>query len=211
MGLFLVITSHSPVHSQTQEIPSPEVLVKRELGDPNKGLSGGILLNEDLSTSYDFSPLVRGLGKTKREIKISGYTLKPDGDIAVNNTILSTLKLQNGEFISKYYLQSNVIIGYILHDFLPVTYHGSESFLSQIESFPNDCNEYLAAKVVPQTKRFDCYKKEHNDYVEEYIFEVVNEPNYIARTLVLDAFYPVSIKQNAKGEINRIFDLLITE
>ncbi len=189
LGILMLLMVYLPARSQSNQYPSPIVEVKRELGNPAQGAMGGVLLNQNLSDSYEFSPLVRGLGKTRAEIKIPGYLTKSIGDIQINQELFTLVEHKNGSFVSQYYLKNKVILGYVLHDFLPVTYHGDELFLKQIDTFPNDCSEYLSTKIVSSTVSFDCFKKEHDNYVEEYIFEVINEPDYVARILILDAFY----------------------
>ena len=180
------------------------------MGDPTPRVS--IALNfEDPSSIYAFSPLKRGLGKTRNYIKLPGYTTKKIKSIDVGKQVFSILEHKQGTFISKYFLSKNLITGYILHDALPVTYHSDEIFLQQIESFPNDCHEYLQSKAISSTQRFDCYAQAHDGYIEEYIFEVLHDPPFFGRFLVVDAFYPVALKQNATREINRIVDEIISE
>lgn len=210
-GILMLLMVYLPAKAQSNQYPSPIVEVKRELGNSAQGAMGGVLLNQNLSDSYEFSPLISGLGKIWTEIKIPGYLTKITGDIQLNQEFFTLVEHKNGSFVSHYYLKNKVILGYVLHDFLPVTYHGDELFLKQINTFPNDCNEYLNTKTVSSTVSFDCFKKEHDHYVEEYIFEVINEPDYVARILILDAFYPKILEQNAKQKINQIIDVVLSE
>lgn len=198
----------SPVFSFSA--PSPIVEVKRELGDLTPRISGAID-PQNTDSFPSFSPLIRGLGQKIQFIKIAEYTTKKIEDVHVDEEVFSVFEHKKGDFISKYYLNKNVIVGYVLHDFLPVTYQPNEEFLLQIYSFPNDCSEYLRAKTLPTTRKFDCYRTVHSNYTEEYIFEITVEPHLISRVLIVDAFYPNILEEQAKAEINRVLDEVLLE